>query len=1040
MKKQLLAIALLHSAVYAHAQTPHAIPYQAAARTSSGAVIASQPVGVRFTIRDSAATGTVLYSETHSPTTTAQGLFIVQIGQGTPVAGSFSGINWGHNAKYLQVELDASGGTTYTHIGTQQFLSVPYALYAETAGGNNGWADSAGMLHNINATGRVGIGTNAPSAQLHVAGGNVVFTGNNEFPWGYDSVTVPTNGPGYRMMWIPAIGAFRVGYTYDNFWSADSLGPFSIAMGEGPTASGLNATAIGHFSMASGYSSVALGESRAYDYWSTAIGHNNAAYGISSLALGESTISSGENAATMGKWTTASGINSLATGFNTVASGETATAMGSNAYATGASSLATGSGTVADGFASTAMGSYSYANASNATAIGIGNTASAYAATALGIGVTASGAQSTALGSFVQAQGEASMAMGVGTVASGDYSTAMGANASTNYKTGAFAIGDNSGTGISNNADNQMVMRFAGGYKLYNDTFATKGIHITPSGPVKYLTNVTALFDDRSLVDKHYVDSVAAGSSTTSNWATAGTDAYNTNTGRIGIGTSTPKARLHVADSSVVFTGGHKYHTLDEFSMYGDWVPDSNEVDRVKWYANKAAFRAGGPAYLITPGSLPTPDWTAQWEWSDNNIGYYSFGAGLSAMARGDYSCALGNGYRNYEGGGGYPLPSYAWGKGAMALAGGLATENGSIAIGGEAKAFGERSLALGDNATATGIGATAIGKAAQASGESAFATGVNSQASATYAHAIGAGSYASNYASTAVGIFSSATGNTACAIGNSANASGEASIALGNGSSSSGESAIAIGMSTASGSFSTALGKYTMASGDLSTAMGNYVSTNYKEGSFAIGDASLGMGENDADNQMMMRFAGGYKLYSNSSATVGVALDPSSNSWSVISDKRKKENFLPIDGNGILKKIGAMPLSSWNYKGQDPKTYRHYGPMAQDFYAAFGNDGVGMVGNDTTINQADMAGVTFAAVQALVSRDEQQQKEIDLLKKQNEELMKQNEVLKATVKKYNEENNVLKAEVTNVSTNLQNRLEILESMSHPKKVTATTK
>jgi hypothetical protein len=132
------------------------------------------------------------------------------------------------------------------------------------------------------------------------------------------------------------------------------------------------------------------------------------------------------------------------------------------------------------------------------------------------------------------------------------------------------------------------------------------------------------------------------------------------------------------------------------------------------------------------------------------------------------------------------------------------------------------------------------------------------------------------------------------------------------------------------------------------------------------------------------------------------------------------------------------MPLTSWNYKGQDPKTYRHYGPMAQDFYAAFGNDGVGSVGNDTTINQADMAGVTFAAVQALVSRDELQQKEIDLLKRQNEELMKQNEALKAIVKKHEEENNTLKAEVNNINANLQNRLDLLESKLQPKIVTNT--
>jgi hypothetical protein len=49
---------------------------------------------------------------------------------GTVVSGTFSGINWGKNAKFLQVELNTTGGTTYTDLGTTQMMSVPYALFA----------------------------------------------------------------------------------------------------------------------------------------------------------------------------------------------------------------------------------------------------------------------------------------------------------------------------------------------------------------------------------------------------------------------------------------------------------------------------------------------------------------------------------------------------------------------------------------------------------------------------------------------------------------------------------------------------------------------------------------------------------------------------------------------------------------------------------------------------------------------------------------------------------------------------------------------
>src|SRR5262249_39315751 len=59
---------------------------------------------------------------------------------------------------------------------------------------------------------------------------------------------------------------------------------------------------------------------------------------------------------------------------------------------------------------------------------------------------------------------------------------------------------------------------------------------------------------------------------------------------------------------------------------------------------------------------------------------------------------------------------------------------------------------------------------------------------------------------------------------------------------------------------------------------------------------------------------------------------------------------------------IRGFELSSWDFIGHDPKKFRHYGPMAQDFFAAFGHDGVGQIGSETTINAGDMAGVLLIA------------------------------------------------------------------------------
>ena len=70
------------------------------------------------------------------------------------------------------------------------------------------------------------------------------------------------------------------------------------------------------------------------------------------------------------------------------------------------------------------------------------------------------------------------------------------------------------------------------------------------------------------------------------------------------------------------------------------------------------------------------------------------------------------------------------------------------------------------------------------------------------------------------------------------------------------------------------------------------------------------------------------------------------------------------MDGEAVLEKIRDFELSSWNFIGHDAKEFRHYGPMAQDFFAAFGHDGVGQIGSETTINSGDMAGILMIALQ----------------------------------------------------------------------------
>jgi hypothetical protein len=93
---------------------------------------------------------------------------------------------------------------------------------------------------------------------------------------------------------------------------------------------------------------------------------------------------------------------------------------------------------------------------------------------------------------------------------------------------------------------------------------------------------------------------------------------------------------------------------------------------------------------------------------------------------------------------------------------------------------------------------------------------------------------------------------------------------------------------------------------------------------------------------------------------------------FSFTSDKTKKENFRLVDGEDVLNKLRELAVPSWNFIGQEPKKFRHYGPMAQDFFAAFGYDGVGTIGTPTTINSGDMAGILMIAVQALEKRTQE--------------------------------------------------------------------
>jgi hypothetical protein len=177
-------------------------------------------------------------------------------------------------------------------------------------------------------------------------------------------------------------------------------------------------------------------------------------------------------------------------------------------------------------------------------------------------------------------------------------------------------------------------------------------------------------------------------------------------------------------------------------------------------------------------------------------------------------------------------------------------------------------------------------------------------------------------------------------------------------------------------GDFAIALGSNNTASGHYSTAIGNFVSTAERGGAMILGDISSPISTSaTANNQLTARFAGGYRFFTNRDLTTGVSLAAGGTSWGTISDSTKKERFLPINGPELLRKIGGMKLTTWNYKGQRDR--RHYGPMAQEFFALFGHDALGAIGCDTLLTTQDVEGLTLSAVQALVRENEQLRAEL---------------------------------------------------------------
>ena len=119
-----------------YSQAPDKMSYQAVIRDNTNNLITSSNISMRISILQGNINNVPVYVETQNVLTNNNGLVSVEIGTGTVISGAFFSIDWANGPYFLKTETDIAGGTNYSIIGVNQFLSVPYALYASNSGNN----------------------------------------------------------------------------------------------------------------------------------------------------------------------------------------------------------------------------------------------------------------------------------------------------------------------------------------------------------------------------------------------------------------------------------------------------------------------------------------------------------------------------------------------------------------------------------------------------------------------------------------------------------------------------------------------------------------------------------------------------------------------------------------------------------------------------------------------------------------------------------------------------------------------------------------
>ncbi len=163
MKKlSLVLVAILFAVTGILAQTPNQFKYQAVLRNADGTIMANEAVTVDISILQGSASGTSVFTEQHSVTTTAQGLINLNIGS----VEDLSVVDWSSATYFIEISVNS------TVMGTSQLLSVPYAMHASTVENDNvddADADATNELQDLTLNGttlEISDGTSADLSSL----------------------------------------------------------------------------------------------------------------------------------------------------------------------------------------------------------------------------------------------------------------------------------------------------------------------------------------------------------------------------------------------------------------------------------------------------------------------------------------------------------------------------------------------------------------------------------------------------------------------------------------------------------------------------------------------------------------------------------------------------------------------------------------------------------------------------------------------------------------------------------------------------------